>query len=235
MMIKNKSGRMVTVIAFIAIELVLSVLLQTVGGRAGDAMRFGAIVFCCLFCLLFMERTPAYLLTQAALACTVGADYFLVWSRPMLQLPAMLFFLVAQSAYAVRLYMTDDSVVCRRWQRWSRPLLGVAVLFVTVIVLGTRTDALALVSMLYYATLVLNVIFACIGFKSNSLLALGLVLFLCCDTVIGLGMLDGYIPISPDALVYRVIHPGFDLAWAFYLPSQVLIVLSLWKKRTDTK
>ena len=60
-----------------------------------------------------------------------------------------------------------------------------------------------------------------------ALLAIGLVLFLCCDTVIGLNMAKTYLPIPSDALLYRVINPGFDLAWACYLPSQVLITLSL--------
>ena len=105
--------------------------------------------------------------------------------------------------------------------------LVVLILMLTKLVLGANTDALAVVSMLYYSILVVNVIFAAMRSRSNPLLAVGLVLFLCCDTVIGLGMVDNYLRIPSDALMYRVIHPGFDLAWACYLPSQVLITLSL--------
>ena len=235
MKIKNKALRVVAVALFVAVELVLGILLQTVGGREADACRFSSVILCALFCLLFAERAPAYLLTQAALVCTVGADYFLVWSQPMVQLPAMLFFLVAQSAYAARLYWAEPAATRRRWQRWSVPVLGAVALAVTVIVLGQGVDALALVSMLYYTILVLNVVFAMGRYGANPLLAVGLLLFLFCDTAVGLSMMDAYLPIPPDALLYRVLRPGFDVAWACYLPSQVLITLSLAIKKQTTE
>ena len=56
-------------------------------------------------------------------------------------------------------------------------------------------------------------------------------LFLLCDTVIGLSFLDGYLAVDKTSLIYRIIHPGFDLAWAFYLPSQMLLSISLLPKR----
>ena len=196
-MIKNKALRVAAIALFIAVELVLGILLQTVGGREADAFRMSSVILCALFCLLFAERSPAYLLTQGALVCTVCADYFLVWLQPMVQLPAMLFFLVAQSAYTVRLYLTDHSATRRRWQRWAVPVLGAAAVAVTAIVLGQGADALALVSMLYYAVLLLNVVFALCRFRGNPLLAVGLLLFLCCDTVVGFAMMDAYLPIPP--------------------------------------
>ena len=235
MIIQNKTMRAVALSLFVAVEATLGVLLQTVPGRAADACRFGSVILCCLFCLLFMQRSYAYLLTQLGLVCTVGADYFLVWSQPMVQLPAMLFFLVAQSAYAARLHLSDPSLPRRRVQVGTILALGAVVLVVTRLVLGANTDALAVVSMLYYTVLVLNVVFAAMRARSNPFLAVGLVLFLCCDTVIGLDMMDAYLPIPSDALLYRVIHPGFDLAWACYLPSQVLITLSLLVGTRKTK
>ena len=235
MIIQNKTLRTAAVSLFVAVEATLGVLLQTVPGRAADACRFGSVILCCLFCLLFMQKSYLYLLTQLGLVCTVGADYFLVWSQPMVQLPAMLFFLVAQSAYAARLHLMDPSRARRRVQGWTILALGAVVLVITRLVLGTNTDALAVVSMLYYTVLVLNVVFAMTRIRSNPLLAIGLVLFLCCDTVIGLDMMDAYLPIPSDALLYRVIHPGFDLAWACYLPSQVLITLSLLVGTRKTK
>ena len=227
MIIKNRSLRTAVVALFVAIEATLGVLLQTLPGRAADACRFSSIILCCLFCLLFMRRSHAYILTQSALLCTVGADYFLVWSQPRVHLPAMLFFLVAQSAYAARLHLSESSLPRRRAQSWLIFTSAAIVLVATRLVLGDNTDALAMVSMLYYTVLVLNVIFSTIRVRKNPLLAIGLVLFLCCDTVIGLNMAKTYLPIPSDALLYRVINPGFDLAWACYLPSQVLITLSL--------
>ena len=104
--------------------------------------------------------------------------------------------------------------------------------------LGEKCDAVALVSMFYYANLILNAVFACISFGKNPLLAIGLVLFILCDTVIGLSLIDPYLTLPESSPIYAIIHPGFDLAWAFYLPSQALLAISLLPcrfKNTDNK
>ena len=104
----------------------------------------------------------------------------------------------------------------------------------TPAVLQASTDALALVSMVYYVNLILNLLFSFLQFRKQPLLSVGFLLFLLCDTVIGLNMLDAYLPISRESLLYAVIDPGFNLAWAFYLPSQTLLAISLlpsyWKR-----
>ena len=58
------------------------------------------------------------------------------------------------------------------------------------------------------------------------LLPVALVLFLLCDTVIGLQVASmGYLPIGEGSWLYRVIFPGWNMAWAFYLPSQVMLAV----------
>lgn len=53
-----------------------------------------------------------------------------------------------------------------------------------------------------------------------------LILFLLCDTVIGLQVASGaYLPIPESSLLHRIIFMDLNLAWLFYLPSQVLISL----------
>ena len=47
----------------------------------------------------------------------------------------------------------------------------------------------------------------------------------------GFSVLGEYVSLSPDALLYRLVNPGFNLIWAFYLPSQVLLALSLLPER----
>ena len=59
-----------------------------------------------------------------------------------------------------------------------------------------------------------------------------LVLFLLCDTVIGLQVMGAmYLPIAEGSFLHSLLNPGFDLAWAFYLPSQVLLALQNKKIR----
>ncbi len=226
-MIRNRPVLLSLSALFAAAEITLGVLLQTVGGRIGVYMRYGAVILACLFCLLFMEKSIDYLLTQVALICTVCADWFLVLPPSPVQLPGMLIFSVTQTAYFLRIYLADESPTRRRVHLILRGSLTVLVLLVTVAVLGKATDAVALVSVFYYTNLAVNILFTVSEWRKHLLLALGLVLFLCCDTVVGLAFLDGYFTISAESLLYRIIHPGFDLVWAFYVPSQTLIALSL--------
>lgn len=211
---------------YVCVQIALGIALQVSDGRVINTCQFGAIILACLCCAVLAERSREYAFTQIALVCTVCADYFLVWSQPIKQLPAMAFFLCAQTAYAARLYLLAGKTE-RRVQLISRVALCAAIVGVTLVVLGQNADALAIVSMLYYAQLMLNVVFAFAKFRSRAVLAIGFLLFLLCDTVIGLDLINGYLPIPPDALLYKIIRPGFNLAWVFYLPSQVLLSLSL--------
>ena len=115
-----------------------------------------------------------------------------------------------------------------RWSLlWIRIGLSAAALLITILVLKESTDALALISLCYYANLVMNIIEGFTQFSCNRLFPIGLVLFLLCDTVIGLQMMAStYIPISDTSVLYSILYPGFNLAWFFYLPSQVLLAIS---------
>jgi hypothetical protein len=150
----------------------------------------------------------------------------------------MLFFSVAQLAYAARLYLSEESPTRHRWHLPARIGLSAAVLLATALILGQRADAVAVVSTFYYGNLILNILIAWMQVKKQAVMAVGLSLFLCCDTLIGLSFLDGYFEIAEDSLVYLVTHTGFDTAWAFYLPSQMLLAVSLlparWRAATAT-
>lgn len=227
-MLKNRRIYLLSfAVLFVAVEIILGIALQITSGRAVAACSFASIILACLFCALFASKSAPYVLTQSALVLTVCADYFLVWSLPIKQLPAMIFFLGAQLAYAARIYLLANAKE-RRIHLIARGTLSLVAVVTTLIVLQQAADALAVVSMLYYANLILNLVFCLLRFRSRALLAIGFMLFLLCDTVIGLDLLGGYLPIPDDALLYRVIRPGFNLAWVFYLPSQVLLAFSLW-------
>lgn len=230
-MIKSKKVLLALSALFLLTEAVLGVLLQTAQGAIPFNIRYTAVIAACLFCALFAEKSLAYLLTQIALICTVGADYFLVWRSDAQRLPAMLFFSVVQTAYFLRLYFEHDSQTIRRMHLILRAVLSLTVAGITVAVLGQSCDAVALVSMIYYVNLILNAVFAFVRVKKNPIFAIGLALFILCDTVIGLSLLHTYLPVAGDSFMYQIIHPGFDLAWAFYLPSQALLAISLLPER----
>ena len=230
-MIKNKKLLLWLSVAFLCIMAVLGVLLQVAQGSIPFNLRYTAIVLACVFCILFAKTSFSYLFTQLALVFTLRADYYLVYLDDIQQLPAMLCFSVVQIAYFLRLYREDRSKTRRLIHVILRASLSVAAIAVTLAVLGKNCDALALVSMFYYVNLILNAIFACMDFKKNPIFAIGLILFILCDTVIGLSLIDTYLPIPEGSVMYKIISPGFDLAWAFYLPSQALLAISLLPDR----
>ena len=177
--------------------------------------HYAAIVLCFLFALV---QQPKSLIT-AALFCTVLADLCLVVMDPIQRLWGMVFFLGAQIFYAVKLSRGKTLLYIRLG-------LILAAEAVTILVLGKKTDALALVSLCYYANLIMNIVCAFARWREHKSMAIALVLFLLCDTVIGLQVMGGmYLPIGDGSLLSRILYPGFDLAWFFYLPSQVLLAL----------
>lgn len=215
--IHNKKHLLFTLI-FLFVEGILYGLILTTGGSLLVWSSYLSIVLCFLYSL---GSGKGFLI--GGLACTVMADYFLVVCSPIKQLWGMYFFLAAQTLYAIKLHLSSKN----RPILLYRALLIVLAEAITFLILKDKLDALAIVSLCYYANLIVNIVEAFTLFKNNRLFPIGLVLFLLCDTVIGLQAASGvYLPIQEDSMVHKIIFMDFNLAWFFYLPSQVLISLS---------
>lgn len=209
---------------FLLMELILYGIILTVGGVWLRICSYAAILLCFAYALSFWKTGNRYIIL--GLLFTAGADYFLVICDPIQQLWGMVMFLCAQTCYAAALHAV---VKGKTWLVVRGVLTGIA-LAVTVIVLGENCDALALVSLCYYANLIMNIAAAFYGFRGKRMLPWAFVLFLLCDTVIGLQVAAGnYLPIEENSLLYRVIFMDFNLSWFFYLPSQVMLALSAKK------
>ncbi len=98
-----------------------------------------------------------------------------------------------------------------------------------LIVLNDEANTLAIISVIYYINLVINLIFAHRSRRGGFLLTVGLILFALCDINVGLAVLnnmyDGGFP--EGSLFYELLHFKYDLVWLFYIPSQTIIPLSL--------
>ncbi len=230
-MLKNSLARKLLCGAFLLTELTLGILLQALSGAAVTWCSYMAVLLACLFAFLFFSRTPLYYFTQAALLATVCADYFLVVRGAKQKLIAMLFFSVAQLCYFGRIFLTDTNKKRRTVHVLLRILLPLLTLLVTLLVLDGSADGVALVSMFYFANLLLNVAFSLALGEKPPLFAIGLLLFAFCDVFVGLSLIEGYLPLAEGGLLWHLAHPGFNLAWVFYVPSQALIALSLLKSK----
>ena len=234
-MIKNKKILLSSAIAFVIAETVFGYIIHTCRGELVNPVSFASIALACLFCTAFAESSKDYLLTQLALVCTMCADFFLLVTPTMQQLPAMLFFSVTQLSYFLRIYLNDENKTRRAWHISVRALASVGAITVTALVLGSSADAVSLISLFYYANLIVNIIFAFAEFKKHPLLAIGLLLFALCDVIIGFYFIDDYLPIAADSIIYKILGSGINLAWIFYLPAQTLLSISLLPKRLKSK
>ena len=208
--------------AFLLVEAALYALILT--GRWVVSAQYASILLCVAFVVAHLRRANYYLL--GGLLFTAAADWFLVVQRPQEKLTAMVLFLAAQTVYAVLLHNRARA----RGLVTARILLVVMAEAVTVLVLRGGMDALAGVSIAYYAMLIMNIVCAFGSYKREPLLAWALVLFLLCDTVVGLQVASvGYL-ILP-AWLNNALFCGFPLDWLFYLPSQVMIAVCARQNR----
>ena len=158
------------------------------------------------------------------------ADLFLVVIHPIMQLPAMIFFSITQICYFLRLYFNSKSEKEKRIHLSIRALSSVIAIIITIIVLKEKTDAVSIISMFYYANLIVNIVFAFVQYKSSKLFAIGLLLFLGCDTLVGINALVTQYITSPNAQeICNAIFGSLNWAWIFYVPSQAMLALSLTK------
>lgn len=221
-MLRSRKSKIIALSIFALIQTVYLVLVIVTGRD-----YFTSVLISASFMILSCSKTKSYLFMQIGLACTVFADIFLVVIEPMIQLPAMIFFSGTQICYFLRIFFETKSKKEKLIHLIIRASLTVLVQIITIIVLKEKTDALSLVSMFYYTNLILNVIFAFIHFKKSPVLAIGLLLFLLCDTIIGLDiMASSYISGIALEAVNSFIS-GANWAWIFYVPSQALIASSL--------
>ena len=210
-------------LCLLGLSCILYYFILTAGGTLLTATSYASIVLCFLYAAVGGHNK--YILS--GLACTLGADFFLVVLDPIRQFWGMVFFLGAQSLYAAMLHRSHPGKLLL-FLRFGLIALAEAI---TVAILKDATDPLAVISICYYANLVFNIVMAFLQFKRYPLFAIGLVCFLLCDTVIGLQVMSGgYLPIPEGSLLHSIVFAPFNLAWAFYLPSQVLISLSSRKK-----
>lgn len=224
---KEKTTVKIFALAFIIAELILGILIQTVGG---GELSFSSIVLAFLFSVFVsfsLKFSTDALFTSFALLFTVCADFCLVILDPREQFLSMVFFSTVQIFYFLRLIRLSSG---KRENIIHFSVRGTAIilaLLLTAIVLGESADALSLISMFYYANLIVNLAFSVKHIKTSVMLPIGLLCFILCDTLVGLSELGSlYMNFSEDSIIYKLTHTELNLIWLFYVPSQTLISLS---------
>ncbi len=210
---------------FLSVEFILYILILTTGGSTLVWSSYSAIVLCFLFALSGVNKENRLLIL--GLFFTVLADFCLVVCDPIQQLSGMIFFVFAQICYRRYLHRKAPN----KLTLWIRFVLSIVAVIVCFAVLQENTDALAAISVFYYIHLIMNIVDSVLRRKTEPLLPYAFILFLLCDTVIGLQVMStGYLPIPEGSILHNILFSGFNLSWLFYLPSQVLIALGTRKR-----
>lgn len=229
-MLNNKKYQLPIIITFIIIQVILFFTVQATKRIAFTVSSYTVVVLCCMFTVLYFEKSKDYAFTQIALVCTIMADLFLVVIHPIKQLPAMMFFSGTQIFYFLRLFFNAKNEKEKKAHLIIRAVSSLLAIIIAIVVLKEKTDAVSLISMFYYANLIINIVFAFVQYKKSPLFAIGLLLFLGCDTLVGINALVTQYIKSPNSQeICNKIFGTLNWAWIFYVPSQACLALSLTK------
>lgn len=215
---KNETREINTVKkCFVALEAALYLLFLALDAfsAGGDGVKYLTIVVC-LLAAVWSARHGGSRLMAWAMAFTLAADTFLLlldrWYGAGIAL-----FCVVQGLYLARIRRACGHTL------WVLRAGLVSAAWVLLNALGMGT-ALNLLAALYFVNFLVN---ACqsLTLRSERLFAAGLWLFLLCDVCVGLRNQPSLLPGLAGAAQMGM--------WLFYLPGQVLLVLSGFPKRRE--
>lgn len=231
----SKRVLLISLVCFLVIEAILFALILFIPSVTNiNPFCYISIVMCFLFggFLFLSHRSKFALLVVIALFFTVVSDTFLVLLNKYLcvttQSLGMSSFLLVQVAYFFAIWiLTKD-----KRELWAniitRSALFIVLEVVGIIILRSSFNYLTFISLLYFANLLTNIVFAFFHVKEKPFLAIGLLLFIGCDLFIGLQALCDMLGISSSSVFYQIVYYPFNFSWLFYLPSQVLLACSIF-------
>lgn len=211
--------------AVLALQLIAYPIAVFNIGKYDDPIYFAIIFSCFITSLVFIKKNAQSLLQVGALLFTCIADCYLILGFGE-ELTGVCFFLVTQLFYAARTLLLAKGKVEFILNLSIRALLSAFALLIAIGLLGDGAEPLFIVSLIYYANLLVNIAFAFVHFKENKLLAIGLTLFALCDTVIGLEEMVDLFVVAKESWFYILMKAPYALEGIFYCPSQVLLSVS---------
>lgn len=189
---------------FILIEFILYISFITLDllNINSSYIKYLSIVLCFVYSLTNHKKSRVI-----SSLFTMIADFFLLMLDNYYEL-GLISFIVVQMSYLYFLGNSDKAYFNMfLYLRGLFIMMGIIILFIL-----KQLSVLNILVIIYFINLVFNCIQAFI--LKQKTLALGLLLFICCDICVGLHNINSAYTIASF------------LMWVFYLPSQVLIVLA---------
>lgn len=202
-----------TIKYFLIIELILYITFLTLDFTKHYAIttpiKYTSIILCFIFSLYCCYNNGNKLI-PFALVFTILADYLLLVVNNY-YIFGLISFFIAQMIYMVILInRTHQSLWILR--------IVLPIIIMMVLSFINMFDLINILSVIYFSQLLINTIISWMNCKHiRFIFAIGLTLFVCCDICVGL------FNITDMGFIYEFTRIGM---WLFYLPSQILIVLS---------
>ena len=227
---KMRSYEKIYLLLFILIELSVFPTVFMRNEAIHTVLYYAAIVLCFVTSLVLLRARFESVFTSIALLFTVVADFFLILLGTG-KLIAMCAFTLTQIFYCLRTLSMATSRCERLWNLAVRLTLSVMAASAVFIVLKEDAEALFVVSLIYYANLLTNIVFSFIHIKKHPLFAVGLLLFAICDALIGLSFVENIFALPDGNFIDILWSLPVHLESMFYQPSQVLLALSVLTAR----
>ena len=211
--------------AFLVAGLCLCALFLLIypGGELCRLFEYALVILCFAFACGHRSETLDGLLSLLALLCTAGADFFLVALKEEQWLPGLSLFCVAQLFWALRLLRMEAGR--RRFVHGLTWALTCGTLLVVAVIAVRGGDPVLLLSAVYASLLLTTVLFSWLT-PRNLLFTLGMTLFLGCDLFVAANNAALYLDLDAFPLLKALHDIPFNMMWAFYGPSQMLLALS---------
>jgi len=224
MIAKNISFKQLYILLFLLAQICIYPLVVFGVGNV-RVVAYVAILLCFATSLVLLQKNKHSLLLAVALFCTACADFFLILKGGSNKNVAMCFFVVAQLAYGARTLLFANNKK-EFWANVVARLVLMLLLVVGSLLVVSDTPAYVVFSMIYFGNLLTNLAFAFLHFKQNKMLAVGLLLFVCCDLFVGFGEMINLLDLGADHFITKLVRAPVSIHSIFYHPSQVLLCLS---------
>ena len=192
-------------------------------GQLCRLFEYALVLTCAVFAFSHHREDGEGRLSLLALLFTAGADLFLVALKEEQRLPGMALFCLVQLFWALRLLLMEEGR--RRLTHGLVWALSCGTLLIVAILFTRGADALLLLSAAYASLLLTTVFFGWLT-PQNLLFTLGMTLFLGCDLFVAVNNAPQYLDLAEYPLLKTLYDVPFNVMWAFYGPSQILLALS---------
>lgn len=217
-----KKYEKILVSSFVFVEMFLYII-SYVKNIQVTYFQYASILLCFIFSLFFLKKDNACSIISLALFFTICADFVLLFFAQQKVL-GLLFFCFVQIVYFFYISMYEGKKG-QKINLWARLFAIVLVELVIFFIFKNIFNFLAFLAIFYFVNLLFNLVFAFVNVNKNAFFAVGLLLFVFCDIFVGLMQMDMFFDVSSSAFFNFIYSIPFNIAWTFYIPSQVFIAL----------